>query len=75
MKYHIEKNTVQETLIIPLYGRKKCTEKFPQLFKDETAVRLIKQIDYDFRKLRKGRQYDAGIWLFGDCYTPKRFSV
>lgn len=26
MKYHIEKNTVQETLIIPLYGRKKCTE-------------------------------------------------
>ena len=22
MKYHIEKNTVQETLIIPLYGRK-----------------------------------------------------
>lgn len=53
MKYHIEKNTVQETLIIPLYGRKKCTEKFPQLFKDETAVRLIKQIDYDFRKLRK----------------------
>lgn len=53
MKYHIEKNTVQETLIIPLYGRKKCTEKFPQLFKDETAVRLIEQIDYDFRKLRK----------------------
>ena len=34
MKYHIEKNTVQETLIIPLYGRKKCTEKFPQLFKE-----------------------------------------
>ena len=33
MKYHIEKNTVQETLIIPLYGRKKCTEKFPQLFR------------------------------------------
>lgn len=51
MKYHIEKNTVQETLIIPLYGRKKCTEKFPQLFKDETAVRLIEQIDYDFSEV------------------------
>ena len=25
-KYHIEKNTVQETLVIPLYGRKLCTE-------------------------------------------------
>lgn len=53
MKYHIEKNTVQETLIIPLYGRKKCTEKFPQLFKDETAVRLIEQSIMIFRKLRK----------------------
>lgn len=53
MKYHIEKNTVQETLIIPLYGRKKCTEKFPQLFKDETAVRLIEQIDYDFSEVEK----------------------
>lgn len=52
-KYHIEKNTVQETLIIPLYARKKCTEKFPQLFKDETAVRLIGQIDYDFSVLEK----------------------
>ena len=26
MKYKIEKNTVQETLIIPLYSRKVCTE-------------------------------------------------
>lgn len=25
-KYHIEKNTVQETLIIPLYGRKVCSD-------------------------------------------------
>ncbi len=29
-KYHIEKNTVQETLIIPLFARKICAEKFPQ---------------------------------------------
>ena len=26
MKYKIEKNTVQETLILPLYSRKLCTE-------------------------------------------------
>ena len=25
MKYKIEKNTVQETLIIPLYARKMCS--------------------------------------------------
>ena len=31
-KYHIERNTVQETLVIPLYGRKVCAEHYPELF-------------------------------------------
>ena len=48
MKYKIEKNTVQETLIIPLYARKVCSELYPNLYRDETAVRLIDEIDYDF---------------------------
>lgn len=56
MKYHIEKNTVQETLVIPLYGRKMCSELFPQLFRDETAIRLIDQIDYDFSTLAQKSQ-------------------
>ena len=51
MKYHIEKNTVQETLAIPLYGRKMCSELYPNLYRDETALRLIDQIDYDFSLL------------------------
>ena len=28
MKHKIEKNTVQETLIIPLYARKVCSELY-----------------------------------------------
>ena len=48
MKYHIEKNTVQETLVIPLYGRKICTEIYPDLYHDDTARKLIEKIDYDF---------------------------
>ncbi len=51
MKYPIEKNTVQETLVIPLYGRKMCTERFPNLFRDETALQLMEKIDYDFSEL------------------------
>ena len=51
MKYHIEKNTVQETLVIPLYGRKMCSQLYPNLFQDETAVRLVDSIDYDFSVL------------------------
>ncbi len=53
MKYKIEKNTVQETLIFPLYSRKLCTELYPNLYRDETAVRLIDQIDYDFSEAEK----------------------
>ena len=48
MKYKVEKNTVRETLILPLYSRKLCTELYPNLYRDETAVHLIDQIDYDF---------------------------
>ena len=53
MKYKIEKNTVQETLVIPLYARKVCSELYPGLYHDETAVRLIAQIDYDFSEAEK----------------------
>ena len=53
MKYRIEKNTVQETLVIPLYARKLCSELYPDLYRDETAVRLTDSIDYDFSALEK----------------------
>ena len=53
MKHKIEKNTVQETLIIPLFARKVCSELYPDLYRDETAVRLIDQLDYDFSETEK----------------------
>ena len=63
MKYHIEKNTVQETLIIPLYGRKVCTEIYPDLYRDDTAQKLIEQIDYDFSLLEE--QAKKSMYRFG----------
>ena len=53
MKYKIERDTVQETLILPLYSRKLCSELYPNLYRDETAVRLIDEIDYDFSAAEK----------------------
>ena len=53
MKYKIEKNTVQETLIIPLYSRKLCSRLYPNIYQDETAVQLINEIDYDFSEAEK----------------------
>lgn len=52
-KVHIEKNSVQETLVIPLYARKLCTWRFPNLFQDKKAVELIGRLDYDFSVLEK----------------------
>ena len=53
MRYPIEKNSIQETLVIPLYGRALCSRKFPQLFADQTAAELLEQIDYDFSALEQ----------------------
>ena len=50
MKYPIKKNTVQETLVIPMYGRKMCSQLYPKIYRDETALRLIDQVDYDFSR-------------------------
>ena len=53
MRYKIEKNTVQETLIIPLYARKMCSELYPDLYRDEAARRLVSTVDYDFSALEQ----------------------
>ena len=56
MRYKIEKNTVQETLIIPLYARKMCSELYPNLYRDEAAQRLVNAVDYDFSALEQKSQ-------------------
>ncbi len=53
MKLKIEKNSVQETLVIPMYARKKCTELYPNLFRDDTAAELLDKVDYDFSALER----------------------
>ena len=49
-KLHIEKDSVQETLVIPLYAREMCNKHFPELFTDSRSSELINRIDYDFSK-------------------------
>ena len=62
-QYTIKKNSLQETLIIPLYARWLCSQKFPGLFQDETAGELIKKVDYDFSALEK--QSESIMHSFG----------
>ncbi|HHU01615.1 MAG TPA: class I SAM-dependent methyltransferase [Christensenellaceae bacterium] len=69
-KVKIEKNTVQETLIIPLYGRKMCAEKFPELYTDVFAERLCERLDYDFSELEKKKK--SFIYQFGALEAAMR---
>ncbi|MCR5134496.1 MAG: class I SAM-dependent methyltransferase [Clostridiales bacterium] len=70
MKFHIEKNTVQETLVIPLFGRLVCSERFPELFSDPEAKRICDSLDYDFAEKRKAMESPAG--LFGALEVAQR---
>lgn len=48
MKYKIEKNTVQETLIIPLFAKKLAMDLYPNLFNDKQCQKVFDNIEYDF---------------------------
>ena len=69
-KYHIEKNSVQETLIIPLFGRLVCSEHYPALFSDPSSARICGKLDYDFSEKRRLMESQAG--LFGALEVAQR---
>ena len=69
-KVKIEKNTVQKTLIVPLYGRKMCSEKFPELYMDVFAKELCERIDYDFTDLEK--KNNSFLYEFGSLEAAMR---
>jgi len=69
-KYRIEKDSVQETLMIPLIGRKVCSDHFPELFSDPEADRILGMLDYDLGgKLRK---METAPGLFGALEVAQR---
>ncbi len=70
MKYHIKENSIRETLVIPLFGRLVCSERFPQLFSDPSAKRICDALDYDFAGKRKKMESPAG--LFGALEVAQR---
>ena len=62
-KVTIKKGTPQETLMLPLYGRYRANQMYPQLFKDTTAKEIIDRIDYDIEQsdMGKGPQFVYGM--------------
>lgn len=52
-KIKIEKNSVQETLVLPLYGKAWASTNYPDIFKDRDAQKIVNSIDYDFSAMEK----------------------
>lgn len=51
--------TVQETLLLPLIGRSKISERFPNFFTDEKAIEICNNLDFDKKKALKNMR-EAG---------------
>ncbi|WP_394838235.1 class I SAM-dependent methyltransferase [Pendulispora rubella] len=68
MKTHaVSLGSVQETLLIPLYGRAVESKKKRGLLVDRKAVEIVESIDYDFRK------FDSYMTLFGSVLRTAMF--
>ena len=52
---------VEETLLIPLWARAEETKRPDGLIRDDFAVRLVEQIDYDFSKFARAKYSQAGV--------------
>ena len=52
---------IEETLLIPLWGRATITREYPSLLNDTKAVELVEQIDYDFSKLDHALRYGTNL--------------
>ena len=71
-KFHIQENSVQETLVIPLYGRVVAHRKFPNLINDPTAEEIALGIGDTEESVKKALLYNNGVISLNNNYTDDR---
>lgn len=74
-KIKIEKNTVSETLVIPLYGRAHCSRKYPEVFAEPETERIVDMLEYDFSTLNY-KEFQMITWAVRKrllCDNAKRY--
>ncbi|UZQ48508.1 class I SAM-dependent methyltransferase [Clostridium kluyveri] len=62
----LQVQTVQNTMLIPLWGRAVASEKNPEILYDKQAIDIIKNYDYDFKNVAKTFGEFGGI-----CYIVR----
>ncbi len=61
-KYTIRPNSVEETLIIPLFARLIAEERLPHLKGKRNTLEMVDSLDYDFASKRKKMSGVAGLY-------------
>jgi O-methyltransferase involved in polyketide biosynthesis len=52
--------TVQSTMLLPVYGRAKASRMFPDIMRDDEAIRIVDSMDYDFTQIDKSYATEYG---------------
>jgi O-methyltransferase involved in polyketide biosynthesis len=71
MKEQIKLNTVEETLLIPLYMRAKESVRKNSILKDEISCKLVSNIDYDFSIFDKAAMSSLGCVIRSRHFDKK----
>ena len=55
----LDEQTIQSTMLLPVYGRAKGSRLFPNILRDNEAARIVESMDYDFTEIDKsyGTEY------------------
>jgi O-methyltransferase involved in polyketide biosynthesis len=72
----IDLGSVQKTLLLPLWGRAVETQRKKPLLVDETAVRIVNSLDYDFSILtRTVHPLTQAAWIARSLYFDRKLKV
>ncbi|MCG8337651.1 MAG: class I SAM-dependent methyltransferase [Proteobacteria bacterium] len=70
-KIKVDKGNIQETLLLPLWGRAYETQKDKPRLIDEKAVEIIDKLDYDFSTIAETQSMSQHGWVARSLHTDK----
>ena len=71
MQQKIGIGTIQETLLLPLWGRAYETQKANPRLIDKQAVEVVRNIDYDFSSIEKTQSLSQHGWVARSLHTDR----
>jgi O-methyltransferase involved in polyketide biosynthesis len=58
----LQDQTVQATMLLPVYGRAKASRMFPDILRDAGAIQIVDNMDYDFTQIDKHYATEYGCF-------------